>query len=395
MSAFVLAIVLVARAGEYEVHKSQAELYAKRGFYADARAELALAMDTPEGQHDPELAWTAAQVAWELQDVEAAIDMAERTARLASDDDVRENATAWAENLRETFGFLTIDGPYAGMATRVQLDPRSTLFDPELKRYLNKLGVTLRISTDLPVRVGVPVGDYLVNGEAATVGAGEEVIVTLPLHAMGSRGMAAVQVARIEIAAGVSAPYSTRAENALPSPEVEIGITEPLGSVTAGIAVAVLAATYRADGSVTQTTAGGSIAARVGRDLVLQGPVSLRPAFVARAGWMPGIPYLCDGSGEAWACSPASEAPPELSNTVYATARMVGIGGEVLFEYREAGRTTSLGTGVRLGIEQAWGTVPSQSEAVLPDESTIAWTAIDRTVEITAFRMLGQVAIVF
>ena len=393
MSALVLGLVLVARGGEYEVHKSQAELYAKRGFYTDARAELALAMDTPEGRTDPELTWTAAQVAWELQDVEAAIDMAERTARLSSDGAVRENATAWAENLRETFGFLTIEGPYTGMTTRIQLDPRSTIFDPEFKRYLNKLGVRLRISTDLPVRIGVPVGDYLINGEAATVAPGEEVTVALPLRAMGSRGMAAVQVARIELAAGVSAPYSSRADNALPSPEVEIGLMEPLGPVTAGIAVALASQAYRAEGAVARAM-GGSIAARVGRDLVLQGPVSLRPSFVARAGWMPGIPYLCDASGDAWTCSPASEAP-ELSNPVYATARIVGVGGELLFEYREAGRTTSLGTGVRLGVEHAFGTVPSQAEAVLPDESTIAWTAIDRTVEVTSFRMLGQVAIVF
>ena len=394
MSALVLALVLVARAGEYEVHKSQAEIYAKRGFYADARVELALAMDTPEGRNDPELAWTAAQVAWELQDVEGAIDMADRTARLAADEDVRENATAWADNLRETFGFLTIEGPYAGMTTPIQLDPRSTIFDPELKRYINKLGVRLRSSTDLPIRVGVPVGDYLINGEAATVTAGEESTVILPIRAMGSRGMAAVQVARLEIAAGVSAPFSDRADNMLPSPELEIGLTEPVGSVTAGIAVALLAQAYRTEGAVARSMGGGSIAARVGKDLVLQGPVSLRPGLVARAGWMPGIPYLCDGSGEAWACSPASEAP-ELSNTVYATARIVGIGGGVLLEYREAGRTTSLGTGVRLGVEQAWGTVPSQSEATLPDESTIAWTATDRAVEITSFRMLGQVAIVF
>ena len=110
---------------------------------------------------------------------------------------------------------------------------------------------------------------------------------------------------------------------------------------------------------------------------------------------MPGIPYLCDGSGgDAWACSPASEAP-ELSNTVYATARIVGVGGEVLFEYREAGRTTSLGTGVRLGVEQLFGTVPSQAEAVLPDESTVAWTAVDRTVEIRRSGCFAQVAIVF
>jgi hypothetical protein len=393
MSALVLALVLTARAGEYEVHKSQAEIYAKRGFYADARVELALAMDTPEGRTDPELAWTAAQVAWELQDVEGAIDMAERTARLAADEDVRENATAWAENLRETFGFLTIAGPYAGMTTPIQLDPRSTFFDPELKRYINKIGVRLRSSTDLPIRIGVPFGDYLINGEAATVTAGEESTVTLPIRAMGSRGMAAVQVARLEIAAGVSAPFSHRADNMLPSPELEIGLTEPLGGVTAGIAVALLAQGYREEGAVARSM-GGSIAARLGRDLALQGPVSLRPGFVARAGWMPGIPNLCDASGDAWACSPASEAP-ELSSTVYATAQVLGIGGELLLEYREAGRTTSLGTGVRLGIEHAWGTVPSQSEAELADESTIAWTAIDRAVEITAFRMLGQVAIVF
>jgi hypothetical protein len=395
MSALLLALVLVARSGEYEVHKSQAELYAKRGFYADARVELALAMDTPEGQHDPELAWTAAQVAWELQDVEGAIAMAERTARLAADEQVRDNATAWADNLRESFGFLTIEGPYAGMTSPIQLDPRSTIFDPELKRYINKLGVRLRSSTDLPIRIGVPAGDYLINGEAATVTAGQESTVRLPIRAMGSRGMAAVQVARLEFAAGVAAPFSRRADNALPSPELEIGLTEPIGSVTAGVAVAFLAQAYRTEDSVARSMGGGSIAARVGKDFVLQGPVSLRPSVVGRAGWMPGIPYLCDGTGgETWTCSPASEAP-QLSNTLYATAQIVGIGGEVLVEYREAGRTTSLGTGVRLGVEQLFGTVPSQSEAVLPDESTVAWTAVDRTVEITAFRMLAQVAIVF
>jgi hypothetical protein len=394
VTALLLAFVLAARAGEYEVHKSQAELYAKRGFYADARAELALAMDTPEGRTDPELSWTAAQVAWELQDVEAAIEMAERTARFASDDEVREHATAWAQNLAETFGFLTIDGPYAGMASRLQLDPRSTIFDPELKRYLNKLAVRLRISTDLPVRIGVPAGEYLINGETATVVAAEEATVTLPLRAMGSRGMAAVQVARIEIAAGVSAPFSHRADNALPSPEVEIGLTEPLGPVTVGVAVALLAEAYRAEGSVTRSLGGGSIAARVGREVVLQGPVSLRPGVVARAGWLPGVPYRCDSSGEAWSCAPAAEAPG-LSSTVYATARVAGIGGEMLLEYRQAGRTTSFGTGVRVGVEQLFGTVPSQAEAVLPDGSSIAWTAIDRTVEMTAVRMLGQVAVVF
>jgi hypothetical protein len=246
----------------------------------------------------------------------------------------------------------------------------------------------------LPIRVPLPAGDYLINGEAAGITAGEEVAITLPLRAMGSRGMAAAQVARIEVAAGVSAPYSRRADNALPSPEVEIGLTEPLGPVTAGLAVGLVAQAYRAEGAVAHSLGGGSIAARLGREILLQGPVSLRPGVVARAGWLPGVPYRCDASGDAWSCAPATEAP-ELSHTLYATARVVGIGGEMLVEYREAGRTTSFGTGVRLGVEELFGTVPSQADAVLPDGSITAWTATDRTVQVTSVRLLGQVAIVF
>jgi hypothetical protein len=390
----LLALVLLANAGEYEVHKSQAELYAKRGFYSDARDELELAMATPEGRTDPGLAWTAAQVAWELQDVETAIGMARRAAELASDDETREQAAAWAQNLEESFGYLTIDAPYVGMASRIQLDMSSTIFDPEIKRYLNKLSVRLRISTDLPIRIGVPAGEYLVNGEPVSVPAGAEATLALPLRAIGSRGLAAAQVARVEIAAGVSAPFSRRASNALPSPEIEIGITEPIGPVTAGLAVAMLAESYRTEGVVVRSFGGGSIAARIGREVVLQGPVSLRPGVVARAGWLPGVPYRCDGSGETWQCAPASESNG-LPSSVYATARVVGIGGELLLEYRQAGRTTSLGTGVRLGVEELFGTVPSEADAVLSDGATISWTATDRKVEMTAVRMLGQVALVF
>jgi hypothetical protein len=392
--AWVVALGLAARAGEYEVHKSQAELYARRGFYSDARDELALAMATPEGQRDASLAWAAAQVAWELQDVGAAIALGRRAASLAADDETRDTAASWATTLEDTFGFLTIEAPYAGMATRIQLDVSSTVFDPELKRYLNKLSISLRISTDLPTRVAVPAGDYLVNGEPVGVAAREESRVVLPVRAMGSRGLAAVQVARVEIAAGVSAPFSGRAANALPSPEIEIGITEPVGTLTAGVSVAMVAQAYRADGAVARSLGGGSIAARVGRELVLQGPVSLRPSALVRAGWLPGVPYRCDGAGVTWDCAPARDAGA-LSSEVYATARVLGIGGELLFEYRQAGRTTSLGTGVRLGVEELFGSVPSQSDAVLPDGTPVAWTATDRDVQVTAVRMLGQVAVVF
>jgi hypothetical protein len=134
------------------VHKSQAEIYAKRGFYADARVELALAHGHARRANDPRARVDRRARSLGAPGRRGAIDMASARPRLAADEDVRENATAWADNLRETFGFLIIEGPYAGMTTPIQLDPRSTIFDPELKRYINKLGVRLRSSTDLPIR---------------------------------------------------------------------------------------------------------------------------------------------------------------------------------------------------------------------------------------------------
>jgi hypothetical protein len=389
----LVLLTLQAWAGDYEVHKSQADLHAKRGYWSDALDELALAMATPEGRVDPELSWTAAQVCWELGQVEPAMEMARLTARLASSDGVREQAEAWVTSLEETFGFLTIDGPYPGMSSRLQLEGTSTLFDPELKKYLNKVSLSLRSSTDFPTRIGLPVGDYLVNGQRVSIAAGGEATLDLPLRALGSRGMAAVQVARLEILGGVTAPLD-RDDNALPSPLFEVGISEPVGSWVVGVFTSVVAEAYEGGGGIRRSWAGPSIGARVAREIVLEGPLSIRPGLVARAGFLPGIPYGCEGSGDAWTCVPAATAP-EASHALFATARVVGVGGDVLVEYRQAGRTTSVGTGVRIGGEELLGTVPSQAQVALEDGESVTWTAVDRHVERTAFRMLGQVSIVF
>ena len=369
----LLLLALVGRsawASEPEVHLTQARLYLKRGWPEAAAEELRTALATPAGRARYDVCWMAAGVAWEILDIDWALEMAEAAAAAAPDEDRRQEARALAQSYREGFGFLVVEAPHLGMVSRLQLESTGLVLDPERKRYIQRAALAWRERTPLPARLGLPVGSYTINGHAVTITAGQEVVLPLPMSALGGRGLAALQVTRLEASVGIrSVTGSTAAtEGLLPSLHTQLTLTQPVGPVLLGAALGHTAMTYRAEGNILAYDSAWTASARLGREVVLDGALSLRPAAIFGYGALPGLGIRCSED----ACAPAADG--ESADRFVQGGAWLG-GGELLVEYREAGRTTALGTGVKLSTTHAWGTLPEDADGT--PLSARRWAATD------------------
>jgi len=381
-------------------HLAQAQLFVRRRWFEDADTELRAGLALPEGERDYELHWLAAQVAWELLDVERALEMAQASAELAPDDARRQAARDLAESYRNGFGFLEISGPRAGLVSRLQLEPEGPIFDPELKRYVNRKSLELRERTPLPVRVGLPVGPYRVNGQEVMVEAGQREALELPLRALGASGLAALQVSRLELGAGVGLLAGSRVSNLRPAPMVQLGWTQPIGPVLVGLLMEGHMDGYAASHGHTvgglKTWATGL---RLGHELVLFGPLSLRVSAQYRVGYVPGLAMACTPDGVGYAClaTARSQDLDRAPQVIFASSLVHRPGLQLALETREAGRTTALGTGVRLNVDQAIGRLPASGLAATAAgaEPTIAWHTTDRGWTATGIQMLGTLSFAF
>ncbi|MFT5686615.1 MAG: hypothetical protein ACI8RZ_007571 [Myxococcota bacterium] len=327
-----------AQAGEdIEHHINQAKLFIRKGWHDDAAAELAAALETPAGRTFV-VYELAGQVAWERQDIDTAIAMAQGAAAVAPTPQQAQIARRIADSYRQQFGFLTISAPHPGMASRLQLESTGLILSAELKDYINAAALRLRDRTALPTRIGLPAGSYLVNGETITVAASSEAELELPMGAIGSRGFAALQVTRLELAAGGGLLLSDAAEALLPAPTFQVSLTQPVGPVLLGGIVQLSPISFTdAQNRIVSGGPAWSVGGRLGRELYLAGAVSVRPSLTARYGALPGLSGA-DG---------VQETPASLN----------AVGGELCVEYREAGRTTALGTGIKLSADRTWGTL--------------------------------------
>lgn len=340
MQPFVFAALLLsapASAGEdIEHHLNQAKLFMRKGWHGDAAAELRAALESPAGQIFV-VYELAGQAAWELQDIDTAIAMAEGAARTAPTDAQRAAAERLADSYRQQFGFLTISGPHLGMSSRLQLECTSLIISAELKDYTNQLSLQLKEQNALPVRVGLPAGTYEVNGESVSVGAGAESRLDLPMRAVGGRGLAALQVTRVEISLGGSAAFGDAASAILPGPLLQFSLTQPVGPVLLGVITEASSPRYiNAQNLIVSDDRSWALGGRIGRELYLASAISVRPSVYVLHSKLSGLTHtdgrLHDGKDGA-----------------------VSLGGELSLEYREAGRTTALGTGVKLSADRAWG----------------------------------------
>jgi hypothetical protein len=111
---------------------------------------------------------------------------------------------------------------------------------------------------------------------------------------------------------------------------------------------------------------------------------------------VPGLALDCTELSGGWTCSPAD---PTQSATLraYATGTAQLVGTELLIEYREAGRTTAVGTGVKLSVERGFGRTPPSSRVRILDESgsTLDIQTLDDAWQATSFHMLTHLAFAF
>ncbi len=393
----LLALTGVCAAQQaFEDHLAQAEFFAHKGWFSDAWTELEAARALPGGADSFALQRLSAEVAWELLDIDGVLTAAARAEALAPDEDQRMALRELREGLERGFGFVEISGPHEGLSSRLQLEPQDPQLDPELKRFVQKLSVRLRDRQALPLRVGLPIGRYLVNGEAVTVTPGQASPLELPMRALGARGLAALQVARSELSLGVGQVLAGTIDPGSPTPVAGIGLTLPVGPVLLGFVLNGQVSSARAPGGgALGATASAEGGLRLGRELVLWGPLSLRPSLIYRLGTQSGLELDCQGwEGEDWSCSLASE-PSTAGAAVQTTSLAHRPGLELALDWRQAGRTTAFGTGVRLVVDQGFGTLPAAGEASLSDGSLIRWTSAADPWTATRVQMLTALSFAF
>lgn len=379
-------------------HVAQARQFVRNKWYEDAVVEIEAALLAPGGTDDFDAHWLGAQVYYELVRADRALVLAERAALLAPNADAREQASSFATFLRASFGFVDIRGPREGMTSRLQLECTSVIFDADLKRLINKLAIELREPTPLPMRISLPEGEYLLNGVALVVRPDTTGTLELALKELGARGLAALQVTRLEVAAGTTVLFGDRVQNVRTGAAFEVSLTQPVGPLLIG-AVGTFDVRSYAGGGNTSTTdphawSGGL---RIGREFVLGGPLAFRPSLGVRYGVVPGIGFACEDADAALACVPL-DAASAAEVEIYALGRAITPFVELSLDYREAGRTTALGVGVKAVVEHYVGTVASPGEAVLPhepDSPPLPYVAAPNTWTATGIRLLANVSFAF
>lgn len=379
----------------YQSHLDQARFFARKRWYADAAAEIAAAIATPEGSRSYEAHALGAQIAWENGDIPLARTMAAAAVPLAPDPDTAALASALSDSLAYDFGLVHIEAPYPGMRSRLQLDVEGPVLDPEWKALINRVALRAREQTPLPATFGLPAGSYRVNGQPVVVPGGGEVTVALPMAALGARGLAALQVTRLELSAGVGVWLGARTHNLLPPARAQVSLTQPIGPLLVGfVGEADLAAFSTANHQTRLGEAALAAGLRVGAEVYLGGPLALRPSLGLRYAQIPGLALACDEVDATWVCGfdgPASGPAHHL----YTAGRAVVPSAEILLEYREAGRTTALGTGVKIAVDEAFGRLPASGEATADGGGTYTWTAVDSAWSATGLSMMANFAITF
>lgn len=375
-------------------HKEQAAFFARRGWWQDAELEVSAALALPGGAEDAELLWLGARVAYENVDVALAVARAESAAGRAADQDTRDIIDAYALGLRERYGFVVVDTPQKGVVSRLQLEPQTALLDPEDQRFAARAALFWRDRTPLPATLALPVGLWLVNGEAVQVEADKTNTLVLPLRLTGTGALSALQVTRLETALGVGGWLGARATNLGPAARAQLSLTQPLGPLLLGFGGELtLQPWYTVDSQSLILPPGLGLGGRVGGEVFLGGPLALRPSLSLRWVQIPGLELACDQAEARWICDwegPASGP----AHHVYVAGRGLAPGLDLLVEYREAGRTTALGTGVKLGVEYATGRVPTEGTAILDGEAQ-PWESAGMRWAMIGVGMQANVAVAF
>ncbi len=396
MALLVASPAVRAQSGSSSHAVDQARLFIRKGWYEDARAELDEAAASPEGQASFDLHWLLSGVAFELLDVAAAVEHARIAAGLAQDADASAECWRLVEYYEGSFGALQVIAPQDGIASRLQLELTSTIFDPELKRFISRRTLALTERIPLPTEFWLPAGDYLVNGEPVTVNAGRQASLRLPLSAIGSRGLASLQVVRLELSGGFGVLFGSRVSNLHPGIDSQLALTVPVGRAFLGLTIDKSFRSYDVEeygpSSSPEAFAGGLL---VGTEVLAGGPLALRPGLGYRYGFLPGVAFDCVDSDAGISCT--SQLPEEqVSTRYYGIGRVHLPYGQLSIDYRQGGRTNALGVGVRVVVDGVFGDLPIQSQgqrSAAGSEASVPVTISDGRFSAAGVRLLANLSI--
>ena len=342
---------------DYRSHVDQARFFLRKEWYDDARDQLELAVASEDGRLDPEAWFMLAKVSYELGDLSRARYAADRALVNSRDAEQIRQTDELLQFFEERFGLVTVEAPHDGMASRVDIELRSTIFDPDLKLWLNRVQATLDRPVVLPYTVGLPAGRYLVNGVEVEVAAGSETTVSPPIR---SRSPRTLQVVEVELGLGATALIGRPVANLLPAPTAELSIGLPIGPLVVGAMADLSPQPYTTRvGALQAGPQGFAGGAQVGFELPGTQPLVVRPSLAWRYVSLPGFEAAC-ARGATWTC--AVDAPVrQLYLYVPTTAHAAAV--ELAVMYQDRARRSGLGAGAKASGELWFGRLPAAGEA--------------------------------
>lgn len=388
MIALVLCEIAIAEDGLLD----QARFYVKKQFWDDAVTELDRVTATLEGRIDPEAWFLLAQARYQLGDLEGAQQAAQRSHSYARTDGQLQAAAGFESFLTEQFGVVLVKAPYDGLVGTLDVELTSTLFDPEQKVWLARVEKRIAGKQTLPVRVGLPLGTYKINGRDVEVIPGKTIEVVL---GPGELSTGVTQLARAEVAVGIGAWLGADVEGLLPAIETQLALSQPAGPLIFGLMVDWSPrALVDISDAIVPVTQGFSAGIRVGVEA--RGPALVfRPSVGYRYARIPGVARGCvTGADDVFGCREGTDG---------ADLVVYPIGGahvplvELALDWSDRSRKSALGLGVKGIAEHAFGQLPTEGDAVDSRGVSFSWQLDpkERTFSATGFRFLLHVSMGF
>lgn len=382
---------------------SQAKHFVKKGWHSDAVRELETAISDPTGRSSFEVHAMLAKIHYSLGDAQKAQQYALRAIELGTDPAAIQELNRFVKFLKENFGLLHLKPPYPGMQSTLTVESAFPILNPEIAEFYEAIREKWTQKTALPLSIGFPVGTYNINGMTIEVKAGKEASLHMNMDTLGASGLSALQVSRIEFSIGPAMFASKRASNLRPSLDAQFSISQPIGPWIVGAQFDYSFRSFSVEGEgIVADPFAYTAGLRFGREFLIGGPLAFRPSIGYRYGFLPGIPLACESSDPLdpfagpYVCRDPENADGVPDVKIYAIGRTHLPFAELSVDYRHSGRTTAMGLGVKLIVDQATGKIAQTAVAtVQASGEEIEYTTDDNRFSGTSVRMLANFSFAF
>ena len=346
---------------DFRGYVDQARFFLRKQWYDDALHQLELAVGTEDGRLDAEAWFLLAKVRYELGDLVGARFAADRALVHSRDDNQASQTHELLTFFEQKFGFVKVNGPYEGMTSQLTVTLESTLFDPDLKVWLNHVSEALTEPVVLPYELGLPAGRYTINGTAVDVTAGSHLSIA-PNQLTGAPR--ALQVVEVELGFGATLTRTGGLGHRSAAPTTELSVGLPLGWLAIGAMAAWAPQPFTTSDGVSATSPWSwNAGLRAGIELPGTRPFVLRTSATWRIAELPGLEVPCANTDGDWICARDAEVRDLY---VYTAAMGQLLGVELSGSYRDRSRGSGLGGGLKVSGDLLLGTLPSGGEAEGP-----------------------------